>query len=76
MRRAFGYEGCPVVLVPKARPKTIEPLRKFGSKQPDKNSGRTRGKYSRGKESGRAKSKAFASSRPGKAGFARKNGPD
>ncbi len=29
MRRAFGYEGCPLVLVPKARPKTIEPMRKF-----------------------------------------------
>ncbi|MGB7767663.1 MAG: ribosome biogenesis GTPase Der [Verrucomicrobiia bacterium] len=28
MRRAFGYEGCPVVLVPKARPKTVEPIRK------------------------------------------------
>jgi GTP-binding protein len=28
VRRAFGYEGCPVVLVPKARPKTIEPVRK------------------------------------------------
>jgi GTP-binding protein len=28
MRRAFGYEGCPVVLVPKPRPKTIEPVRK------------------------------------------------
>src|SRR5260370_29930235 len=28
MRRAFGYEGCPVSLVPKARPKTIEPVRK------------------------------------------------
>lgn len=27
MRRAFGYEGCPVVLVPKPRPKTIEPKR-------------------------------------------------
>jgi len=27
MRRAFGYEGCPVILVPKARPKTIEPRR-------------------------------------------------
>lgn len=27
MRHAFGYEGCPVVLVPKPRPKTIEPLR-------------------------------------------------
>ena len=28
MRKAFGYEGCPIVLVPKARPKTIEPVRK------------------------------------------------
>lgn len=29
MRKAFGYEGCPIVLVPKPRPKTIEPVRKF-----------------------------------------------
>ena len=29
MRRAFGYEGCPIVLVPKPRPKTIEPVRKI-----------------------------------------------
>jgi GTP-binding protein len=29
MRSAFGYEGCPIVIVPKARPKTIEPIRKF-----------------------------------------------
>ena len=28
LRRAFGYEGCPILLVPKARPRTIEPLRK------------------------------------------------
>jgi GTP-binding protein len=28
MRKAFGYEGCPLVLVPKERPKTIEPVRK------------------------------------------------
>ncbi|MBI5384259.1 MAG: ribosome biogenesis GTPase Der [Verrucomicrobia bacterium] len=28
MRKAFGFEGCPLVLVPKARPKTIEPVRK------------------------------------------------
>ena len=28
LRRAFGYEGCPIVLVAKARPKTIEPVRK------------------------------------------------
>jgi GTP-binding protein len=29
MRAAFGYEGCPLILVPKPRPKTIEPKRKF-----------------------------------------------
>ena len=28
LRRAFGYEGCPVVLVPKPRPKTVEPVRR------------------------------------------------
>ena len=28
VRKAFGYEGCPLVLVPKERPKTIEPMRK------------------------------------------------
>src|SRR5882724_1846767 len=28
MRRAFGYEGCPIILVPKTRPKTIEPVRR------------------------------------------------
>jgi len=35
MRAAFGYEGCPIILVPKARPKTIAPVRKFNlSRQP------------------------------------------
>jgi GTPase len=28
MRRAFGYEGCPIVLVSRNREKTIEPVRK------------------------------------------------
>jgi GTP-binding protein len=32
MRKAFGYEGCPIVLAPKARPKTIESV-KSGRKQ-------------------------------------------
>jgi GTP-binding protein len=31
LRRAFGYEGCPIVLVPKPRPKTIEPVRGRGA---------------------------------------------
>ena len=29
LRKAFGFEGCPLVLVPKPRPKTIESFRKF-----------------------------------------------
>lgn len=29
MRKSFGYEGCPIQLVPKPRPKTIEPKRKW-----------------------------------------------
>ena len=28
MRKAFGYEGCPIVLVSRAREKTIEPVRR------------------------------------------------
>jgi GTP-binding protein len=49
LRRAFGYEGCPLVLVPKPRPKTIEPIRKFKLPQ-RKHSGKfppSRGKKSR-----------------------------
>ncbi len=34
LRRAFGYEGCPIVLAPKPRPKTIEPVRKQKSFHP------------------------------------------
>ncbi len=29
LRLAFGYEGCPLILVPKARPKTIEAKRRW-----------------------------------------------
>jgi GTP-binding protein len=31
LRRAFGYEGCPIVLVPKSRHRTVEPIRKFAT---------------------------------------------
>jgi GTPase len=34
LRTAFGYEGCPIVLVPKPRPKTVESVRKFRPKRP------------------------------------------
>ena len=49
MRQAFGYEGCPMVLVPKPRPKTVEPIRKFSPLQ-RKHSGKfppSRGRKSR-----------------------------
>ena len=28
VRRAFGFEGCPILLVPKPRPKTVESVRR------------------------------------------------
>lgn len=38
LRAAFGYEGCPLVIIPRERPRTIEPVRKFrprpGAKKP------------------------------------------
>ena len=43
MRKAFGYEGCPIVLVAKARPKTVEPVRKF-KPEPKPGRGRFSGK--------------------------------
>jgi GTP-binding protein len=54
LRKAFGYEGCPIILAPKARPKTIEPVRKFkphtgkpGGKPSGKPGGKPRGKSAR-----------------------------
>jgi GTP-binding protein len=44
MRQAFGYEGCPMVLVPKPRPKTVEPIRKFKSPRPGNRTGTDRKK--------------------------------
>jgi GTP-binding protein len=29
LRRAFGYEGCPIILIARRAPRTIEPKRKF-----------------------------------------------
>ncbi len=43
LRRAFGYEGCPIILVPKARPKTIEPKRKVRKDSPRSTGGRRAG---------------------------------
>ena len=43
MRKAFGYEGCPVVLVAKPRPKTIEPKRRFKERSHDPKEQKRRG---------------------------------
>lgn len=29
LRKSFGFEGCPIVLATKSRPKPVEPIRKF-----------------------------------------------
>jgi GTP-binding protein len=42
LRTAFGYEGCPIVLVPKPRPKTVESVRKFRPKSRDEDRGHVR----------------------------------
>jgi GTPase len=34
LRAAFGYEGCPLILVPKPRPKIIEPVRRHRPPKP------------------------------------------
>jgi len=48
MRGAFGYEGCPIVLVPKERPKTIEPVRRFRKRSPqlEQHAAKLRNRYS------------------------------
>ena len=33
LRTAFGYEGCPIILLPRARPKTVESVRRRTPKQ-------------------------------------------
>lgn len=40
VRAAFGYEGCPIILIPRARPKTIEPVRKFAPRTSGSNQGK------------------------------------
>jgi GTPase len=44
MRQAFGYEGCPLVLVPKPRPKTVESIRKFRPPQREPRRSRNHGR--------------------------------
>jgi GTP-binding protein len=44
LRTAFGYEGCPIVLVAKPRPKTIDPVRKERPQQRPKFDAARRGR--------------------------------
>jgi len=52
MRRAFGYEGCPIVLVPKPRPKTIAPIRASRRPRPQAEAKLTRFKTKGGSPGG------------------------
>jgi hypothetical protein len=62
MRRAFGFEGCPIFLRAKARPKTIEPKRKFATAQGARPPARARRQ-----ETFRKRSPADAGKRPRRA---------
>jgi GTP-binding protein len=80
LRKAFGYEGCPILLVPKARPKTIEPVRKRQMAARSRKAGlqqgtRSRNKPRKGRRSGMNSGKSRpagkqhgTTSRPGRGG--------
>lgn len=42
LRKAFGYEGCPIVLVAKPRPKTVESIRRTKPRLPKPDQSRRR----------------------------------
>jgi len=53
MRKAFGFEGCPINLLPRAREKTIEPIRRgrppvSQQQTPDRRNNPRRGQTARG----------------------------
>ena len=55
LRRAFGYEGCPILLVPKPRPKTVEPKRRFQTSRDRKPKEQPRDRRRSGKGRARAR---------------------
>ncbi len=59
LRKAFGFEGCPLVLVPKARPKTIAPKRKYNKEEEAPVAGAPRTLKSLAKAKGRSQHPAF-----------------
>ncbi len=67
LRRVFGFEGCPLVLVPRGRPKTIEPVRKERKQRPRAESRSVRSRSHHGRERG-------GRQEPGRAARGRKKG--
>lgn len=68
LRTAFGFEGCPLVIIPRERPKTIESVRKSdggrgGKRKPSGRPGPSRGG---GRSSVPTKSRGKGLDRPGR----------
>jgi GTP-binding protein len=58
LRKAFGYEGCPLILLPRARPKTLEPIRsRSHSSRKSKPEQRTSAPHSRSHSGRKSKSR-------------------
>lgn len=62
VRKAFGFEGCPILLVPKPRPKTIDPIRKTRTAEPTRQVRRLKGEKRQPKEQRKRLSKRHAKS--------------
>jgi hypothetical protein len=63
MRAAFGYEGCPILMIPKPRPKTVESVRDHQPPNPG-----MKLPYELRPHHGRKPNKAMRSDRGGKMG--------
>lgn len=70
LRTAFGFEGCPIVLRPRARPKSIEMIRR-PRKHPFAREGSGRGGAERRRASGSGPARPGRPGRPGRAGVRR-----
>lgn len=47
LRKSFGFEGCPIVIATKARPKSVDSIRKFKSSDNAGKKGRTKSRSSK-----------------------------
>ena len=69
IRKAFGYEGCPVLLVPKTRPKTIDSVRRDKSdKKPSSRAGDRSTSGSEERSTSRSEQKPRPGPRPARSG--------